>query len=123
MFDQIKTMGAIAGLLKNRDQIQAAGERIQARLESMRIDGECEGGLVHAVVSGKMQVLSITISDSLAFGMKTSEDRSLAESLIAEAVNHALKKAQVAVTEAIDEEGTALGLPGLGEQLGQILPR
>jgi len=123
MFDQIKTMGAIAGLLKNRDQIQAAGERIQARLESMRIDGECEGGLVHAVVSGKMQVLSITISDSLAFGMKTSKDRSLAESLIAEAVNHALKKAQVAVTEAIDEEGTALGLPGLGEQLGQILPR
>lgn len=123
MFDQFKTMGAIAGLLKNRDQIKAAGDRIQARLESMRIDGECEGGLVHAVVSGKMQVLSLSVSERLAAGLKTEADRALAESMIAEAVNHALRKAQVAVTVAIDEEGSALGLPGLGEQLGQILPR
>jgi nucleoid-associated protein EbfC len=123
MFDQFKMMGAVAGLLKNRDGIKAAGERIQARLDELRIEGESEGGLARAVVTGKMQVVSITVSETLASGLGSGTDRSLAEVLIAEAVNDALRQAQVAVTAAIDEEGESLGLPGLGEQLGQILPR
>jgi DNA-binding protein YbaB len=123
MFDQFKMMGAVAGLLKNREGIKAAGDRIQARLDELRIEGECEGGLARAVVTGKMQVVSITVSETLASGLGSGTDRSLAEGLIAEAVNDALRQAQVAVTAAIDEEGESLGLPGLGEQLGQILPR
>ena len=123
MFDQFKMMGAVAGLLKNRDGIKAAGERIQARLDELRIEGESEGGLARAVVTGKMEVVSITVSETLASGLGSGADRSLAEGLIAEAVNDALRQAQVAVTAAIDEEGESLGLPGLGEQLGQILPR
>ncbi len=123
MFDQFKMMGAVAGLLKNREGIKAAGDRIQARLDELRIEGESEGGLARAVVTGKMEVVSITVSEALASGLGSCADRSLAEGLIAEAVNDALRQAQVAVTAAIDEEGESLGLPGLGEQLGQILPR
>ena len=118
-------MGAVAGLLKNRDQIKAAGDRIQHRLEAMRISGESEGGLAKAIVTGKMEVLSIDISPTLASGLGSGEEqnRAMATGLIAAAVNQALRKAQAAVAEAIDEEGEKLGLPGLGEQLGQILPR
>jgi DNA-binding protein YbaB len=123
MFDQFKMMGAVAGLLKNRDAIREAGDRIQARLDAMRIEGACEGGLARAVVTGKMQVLSIEVSDALAAGLAGGSDRALAEAMIAEAVNAAIRKAHVAVTESIDEEGSSLGLPGLGEQLGQFLPR
>jgi len=123
MFENMKMMGAVAGLLKNREGIKQAGDRIQTRLDAMRIVGECEGGLVRATVTGKMQVISIEVSDALASGLASKGDRSLAENLIAEAVNDAIRQAHVAVTEAIDEEGVALGLPGLGEQLSQILPR
>lgn len=123
MFDQFKMMGAVAGLLKNRDAIKEAGGRIQTRLEALRIDGACEGGLVRATVSGKMQVIRIEMSEVLAAGLASDADRALAESMIADAVNDALRQAQAAVTEAIDEEGSALGLPGLGDQLGQFLPR
>lgn len=125
MFDQFKMMGAVAGLLKNREQIKAAGERVQRRLEAMRIEGQSEGGLAKAVVSGKMEVLSIDIAPSLASGLGSGDEqnRAMAAGLITSAVNQALRKAQAAVAEAIDEEGERLGLPGLGEQLGQMLPR
>jgi DNA-binding protein YbaB len=124
MFDQLKMMGAVAGLLKNRDQIKAAGDRIQERLEAMQLRGASEGDLVRVVVSGKMNVSSVQIAPALAMGMgKSDKDRALGEQLIAEAVNAALSQAQQAVAEVIDEEGSSLGLPGLGEQLRQILPR
>lgn len=124
LFDQFKMMGAVAGLLKNRDQIKAAGQRIQARLEAMRIEGASEGGLAKAVVSGKMEVLSIEVSAALGAGLGAGDEksRSMATAMITAAVNEALKKAQAKVAETIDEEGEKLGLPGLGEQLGQILP-
>lgn len=125
MFDQFKMMGAAAGLLKNREQIKAAGERIRQRLEAMRIEGRSEGGLARAIVTGKMEVLSIEVSASLSAGLGAGDEqsRAMATGLIVEAVNGAIRKAQAAVAEAIDEEGERLGLPGLGEQLGQILPR
>ncbi|RMH11844.1 MAG: YbaB/EbfC family DNA-binding protein [Planctomycetota bacterium] len=125
MFDQLKMMGAVAGLLKNRDEIKAAGERIQQRLESMRVEGSSEGGLCRAVVSGKMEVVSIDVSPTMGSGLAQGDEpsRTLACQMIADAVNEAIRKAQVAVAEAIDEEGERLGLPGLGEQLGQFLPR
>lgn len=124
LFDQFKMMGAVAGLLKNRDQIKAAGQRIQARLEAMRIEGASEGGLAKAVVTGKMEVLSIEVSPALGAGLGAGDEksRSMATAMITAAVNQALKKAQAKVAETIDEEGESLGLPGLGEQLGQILP-
>lgn len=125
MFDQLKMMGAVAGLLKNRDQIKAVGQRIQSRLEILRIEGRSEGGLVKAVLSGKMEVLSIEVSPSLGAGLGSSDahTRQMASAMIAAAVNEALKKAQAAVAEVIDEEGEKLGLPGLGEQLASVLPR
>ncbi len=124
MFENFKMMGAVAGLLKNRDQITAAGERIQQRLDGMRLTGRCEGDLVQVTMTGKMDVESVTIAPVLASGMaRGDDDRRLGEQLIAEAVNDALKKAQSAAIAVIDDEGDALGLPGLGEQLKQILPR
>ncbi|MBX3323957.1 MAG: YbaB/EbfC family nucleoid-associated protein [Phycisphaeraceae bacterium] len=124
MFENFKLMGAVAGFLKNRDQITAAGDRIQKRLDGMRLTGRSEGDLVQVTMTGKMDVESVTISPVLASGMARGEDdRRLGEHLIAEAVNDALKKAQAAAIAVIDDEGDALGLPGLGEQLKQILPR
>ena len=44
VFDQFKAMGALAGLMKNREKIREAGERMQASLEAARIVGQAGGG-------------------------------------------------------------------------------
>lgn len=124
MFDQFKMLGTIAGFLKNRDQIKDVGDRIQSRLSAMRIEGTSEGNLVRVVVNGKMDVETIELSPTLASGLAGGgENKRLGETLIAEAVNDAIGKAQQAVADVIDEEGEALGMGGLGEQLRQFMPR
>ena len=37
MFDQLKAMQSVASLLKNKDQLAAAGERIKARTDAFVI--------------------------------------------------------------------------------------
>ena len=40
MFDKLKTMQALGALMKNKEQLAQAGERIKAKVEDMRVDGE-----------------------------------------------------------------------------------
>ena len=45
MLDSFKAMGAITGLMKNKDKLEDAGRRIQAELEALRVEGEAGGGV------------------------------------------------------------------------------
>ncbi len=125
MFDKLKTMGAIAGLLKDKDRLRAAGERIKARAEEIRAEGEAGGGAVRVVASGKLKVLSIDVAPALVAGMAADDrTRGLAGSLIAEAVNAALAGAQRQIQEEIGREARGLGLddlPGARGGLGGLL--
>jgi len=122
MFDQFKTMGAIAGLLKNKEQLQASVQEVKEQLESMRITGRAGDGAATAVVSGRMEVLEIRIEPTLASSLGSDHDaRRQGEALIAEAVNDAMTKAQAAAQEAISEQARAMGLPDLGPQISGML--
>lgn len=121
MFDKLKTMGAIAGLLKDKDRLRAAGERIKARAEEIRAEGEAGGGAVRVVASGKLKVLSIDVAPALVAGMAADDrTRGLAGSLIAEAVNAALAGAQRQIQEEIGREARGLGLDDLPGALGGL---
>jgi DNA-binding protein YbaB len=124
MFDQLKAMGAVADLLKNQDKIKQAAERVRTRLETTVVTGEAAGGAVRARVSGTMQVVGMEIAPALgiAIGSVDAQQREQAESVIRDAINDALVKAQHAAKAAIEEEASALGLPGLGSNLGGFLP-
>ena len=119
MFDNMKTMAALAGLMKNKDKLKAAGERVKAKAEETRVTADAGGGAARATVSGAMRVISVELSPALVLGMAADEKtRTLAASLIAEAVNEALKQAQVRMKAAIDEEARAApefegGLPDI----------
>lgn len=122
MFDKLKTMGALAGLLKDKDRLRAAGERIKARAESIRAEGQAGGGAVRAAASGKLMIVSIEIAPALAAGMAADErTRGLAGSMIAEAVNGALAGAQQQIQEEIRREAKDLGLDDLPGGLGGLL--
>jgi DNA-binding protein YbaB len=113
MFDNMKMMGALAGLMKNKDKLKAAGERVKAKAEALRVTGEAGGGAARATVTGAMKVVSVELSGPLVMGMAAEDKtRTLAASLIAEAVNEALRQAQGKMKEAIDLEAKELGFEG-----------
>ncbi|MBK7403484.1 MAG: YbaB/EbfC family nucleoid-associated protein [Phycisphaerales bacterium] len=123
MFDQLKTMGALAGLLKNRDKLQAATQRVKRTLDENPPVGEAGGGAVRVTVGGELKVVHVELAPAVVAGMANDDHaRRRAGSLIADATNDALKKAQERIREAIDREAKALGIEGLSDQLGNFLP-
>lgn len=121
MFDNLKAMGAVAGLLKNQDKLKASMERVKRSLGDMRLTGESGSGAVRATVTGDLRVVSIEVGPALIAGLASDSSRSMAEALVAEAVNDGLRKAQAAAREAISAEARALGLPELPAALGGLL--
>lgn len=114
MFDNLKAMGALAGLMKNKDKLREAGDRVRARLDAARFTGEAGSGAARAVVSGSMKVIEVQLAPALITGMAADErTRELAGQLIADAVNDGLRRAQHAMKETVDEEARAMGLDGL----------
>lgn len=122
MFDQLKSLGAIAGLLKNKEKLREAADRVKAKMEATRVMGEAGAGAARVVVSGTMKVLEVELAPGLIQGMNADpRTRALAGALIAEATNEGLRRAQFAMKEAVEEESRALGiegLPGLENLLG-----
>lgn len=122
MFDQMKQMGAIAGLLKNKDKLAEAGARVKRVLEDRPVTGESGGGAVRVTVGAEMKIIRVEIAPAVAAGIGAGDDaRQQVEALITEATNDALQRAQLRLKEAVDREASELGIDGLGDQLGGLL--
>lgn len=117
MFDQFKAMGQVAALLKDKDRLRAAGDRVKERLEAVRAGGEAGGGAVRATVNGKMTLVALELAPPLVAG----GDKAMVELLIIEAVNNAAAAAQDRARAAVEEEAQELGLPNLPGGLGGLL--
>lgn len=123
MFDKLKAAGAIAGLMKNREAIQQAGERIKARLAELRIQGGSGGGAVRATVSGDLRVIDIHLDPPVLMALGSGDEKSkqMVQQLICEAVNNANDLAKAAAQREISREADALGLGGMAGELGGML--
>jgi DNA-binding protein YbaB len=122
MFDNLKAMQAVAGLMKNKEKLVEAGERIKAKTDALRVTGQAGGGACRATVTGRMTVVDLVLDPALLAGMSVDEKtRSLATGLIKDAVNDAMAKAQEQVKAMIAKEAEALGLPGVSDQLSGFL--
>lgn len=113
MFD-MKSMGKIANLIKNRDKIESAARDVKAHLDTLRVEGQSGSGAVRVTVTGAMKVESVRIDPALAAGL-VSNDKAMAEGLITHAVNDAMNKAQEAARVAIQQKMGELGLGDLGD--------
>jgi len=114
MFDNLKNLQQLAGLMKNADQIKAEFARLQEELKATRIEAETGGGAVRATVSGTMKVLSIHVDPAMLASLANTDaetDRQLAEDLIVGAVNAAMEKAQRHAAEEMARRGREMGLP------------
>ncbi len=114
MFDSIKSLGALAGLMQNKDKIRAAAARFRDRLDQISVTGSAGGGAVRVTVSGKLRVAGVHLDPALIAGLQAGEGgRAMAQALIQDAVNDALTRAQTLVHEEADRQARELGLPGL----------
>jgi hypothetical protein len=121
MLDQLKMAGALAGLMKNKEGLRLAAERVRQRLGELRASGSAGGGAVYVTVSGRMEVLEVSLSPALAAGLGDEPSRLAAQSLIAEATNQALRLARDMAQQEFIKEALAMGLPeipGLERLLG-----
>lgn len=122
MFDKIKAMGQMAALLKDKDKIKETAARVKARAAEVRAVGESGAGAVRVTADGQMRVLRVEMQPALVAGMAADErTRELAGTLIADAVNEALRSAQASMKTVIEREAKELGLPDLPGELGSML--
>ena len=116
-----KTMGALAGLLKNRDKLEAVARRIRDELAATEVIGEAGGGAARVTVGGDLKVRAVALEPAVAQGLGADEQsRTMAQQLIAEATNDGLVRAQQAAREIVQREMAELGLPDLAGQLGGL---
>ena len=94
--------------LQQAQQLQKQMMNIQEELESTRIEGSSGGGVVTAVVTGKMHVESVKIHPEVA-----SEDVELLQDLITAAINEALEKAQEMASSRMGSVTGGLNIPGI----------
>ncbi|MEM8758485.1 MAG: YbaB/EbfC family nucleoid-associated protein [Planctomycetota bacterium] len=130
MFGSMKNLGALAGLLGRKDELEAAAKEIAQRVAAMRVEGSAGGGACRAWVTGNMRLERVEFDPAVLAGAAMSpEGKSQLERLTAEAVNDASEKCQRLVAEMIRDEAERLGvadlLPknggGLGGPFGPLL--
>jgi nucleoid-associated protein EbfC len=94
-------------------QMQQEMARVQAELESATVEGTAGGGVVKATVTGKQDLVGLTIDPSAV----DPEDVDMLQDLVMAAVNDALRSSRELAEEKMGAVTAGLripGLPGLG---------
>ena len=125
MFDALKGMAGLGGIMKDLPRIKARMEEVKAELAETTVEAMVGGGAVVAIADGRLRIREVRIDPSMLGAIAdsgTEEDRKLAEDLVTGAVNSALEKAQEMITARIGEVASEMNLPippgGLAGLLG-----
>jgi DNA-binding YbaB/EbfC family protein len=99
----------MANLQRMAQQMQQDMLRIQNELETLTVDGSAGGGVVKAVVTGKQELVSVTIDPSAV----DPSDVDMLQDLIVAAVNDALRSSRSVAEEKMAAVTGGLRLPGM----------
>jgi DNA-binding YbaB/EbfC family protein len=99
----------MANLQRMAQQMQQEMLRIQGELETMTVDGSAGGGVVKAVVTGKQEVVSVTIDPAAV----DPADVDMLQDLIVAAINDALRSSRQVAEEKMAAVTGGLRLPGM----------
>ncbi len=122
MLDQFKMMGQLAGLLKDKERLQRVSDEFRRTLELSKVTGEAGGGAVRVTMTGNGVVIGVELDPHMVSGMGADDQsRTMAESLISEATNDALRQVQALLKKEASAAAEELGLseiPGAERLLG-----
>jgi DNA-binding YbaB/EbfC family protein len=100
-------MADFLGLMKQAAELKSKMEVMQAELDQVEVEGAAGGGLVTVKLSGKGEMKSIKIDETL---LKPS-DREIVEDLIVAAHADARRKAEAVMQEKMKTVAGGLPLP------------
>ena len=99
----------MANLQRMAQQMQQEMLRVQTELEATQVDGSAGGGVVRAVVTGKQELVSITIEPDAV----DPSDVDMLQDLIVAAVNDALRASRELAEEKMAAVTGGLRIPGM----------
>jgi len=124
MFDNLKGLAGLAGIMKDMPRIKARFEEVKGDLDRKTVTAESGGGAVRATATGSLRIVSVEVEPALLEGLvdvTQEEDQLLASGLIVAAVNAALTKARELAERELGEAASELGIPmptgGIGGML------
>ena len=100
----------LGGLLEQAKQLQERLTSVQNEMAARTAEGRAGGGMVTAVVNGRLEVVRVHIDPSLL----ESPDREMLQDLVVAAVNDGIRAAQRLVAEEMQKVTGGLPIPGLG---------
>ena len=101
----------MGNLAKMAQQMQADMARAQQELDELHVEGSAGGGVVKAVVTGKLDIVSVTVDPEIV----DADELDDLQDLVVAAVADAQTNAKVAAEEKMNRIAGGLGLPpGMG---------
>ena len=94
MFENLKQMKQLMGMMGNVDGMREQAEKIQEELARETVVGEAGAGAVKVTMNGQMRVVGVHVDPALLAGL-TGDDaagQAMAQDLIAMATNDGLRK-------------------------------
>jgi nucleoid-associated protein EbfC len=99
----------MANLQRMAQQMQQEMLRVQTELEASQVDGSAGGGVVKAIVTGKQELVSITIDPDAV----DPSDVEMLQDLIVAAVNDALRASRELAEQKMAAVTGGLQIPGM----------
>ena len=101
-------MKNLAGLMKQASQMQTKMAELQAKLETMEVEGSAGAGMVTAVLSGKGELRRVKIDPKLA----DPAEMEMLEDLLVAAHAEAKRKLEAVTAEEMEKVTGGMQLPG-----------
>ncbi len=99
----------MANLQRMAQQMQQEMARVQSELEGATVDGSAGGGVVSATVTGKGELVSVTIDPSAV----DPADVEMLQDLVVAAVNDALRASRELADQKMAAVTGGLKIPGM----------
>ena len=99
----------MGNLQRMAQQMQQEMLRVQTELEAVQVDGSAGGGVVKAVVTGKQELVSVTIDPDAV----DPSDVEMLQDLIVAAVNDALRASREVAEQKMAAVTGGLQIPGM----------
>lgn len=100
----------LGGIMKQAQELQERLGKVQEEAASRTVEATSGGGMVTAIVSGKIELVGLRIDPEVL----KSADVEMLQDLIVAAVNQAIRNAQALMAEEMKKVTGGLNIPGLG---------
>ena len=106
-----KGINPLGNIMKQAQELQARLGQMQEQVAARTVEASAGGGMVTAVVSGRLEVVSLRIDPEVL----KSGDVDMLQDLVVAAVNQGIRNAQAMMADAMKEVTGGLKIPGLTE--------